>query len=524
MHGRADRRNSPIRGIRFRLFSVLSMAVWVMAAAGFPTAESHARFEFDNVAAIASARANAPFQEPKERVPDPLLKISYDEWHDIRFRPAAALWRKPGLPFEVQFLHAGFLYDRAVRINTVDEDGVHPVEFSPSHYDYGNNMLASQVPQDLGHAGFRFHYPLNKPDFKDEVIVFLGASYFRAVGRDQVYGLSARGLAIDTGLPSGEEFPYFVEFWLVRPPREARAAQVYALLDSRRVTGAYRFVVTPGRQTKVDVEARIYPREKIEKLGIAPLTSMFFFGENTLDRPVDFRPEVHDSDGLLLALNTGEWIWRPLVNPKRLNISAFQATDPAGFGLMQRDRDFDNYQDLEARPDLRPSVWITPRGNWGEGTIELVEIPTSGEIHDNIVAFWVPKEPVQPGHAASFAYTMSWYADDPARPPGGRAAATRHDRGTVAGAHRFVIDFTGKSLADLPADTVLRGVVSVGSGTGEEGELLEQQVMKNLVTGGWRLVFQVRPKTSGPIELRAFLAKDGETLTETWAYVLLPRG
>lgn len=523
MRGRADRRNLPIRRIRFRLFAVLSVAAGVMAVAGFP-AESRARFDFDNVAAIAEARAGAPFREPKGQVPDPLLRISYDEWHDIRFRPEAALWRKRGLPFEVQFFHPGLIYDRVVKINTVDADGVRPVEFSPGHFDYGKNTFASQVPQDLGYAGFRLQYPINRPDKKDEVIVFLGASYFRAVGRNQVYGLSARGLAIDTGLPSGEEFPYFEEFWLVRPPPDARAVQVYALLDSRRVTGAYRFVVTPGRQTVVDVEARLYPREKIEKLGIAPLTSMFFFGENTSDPPADYRPEVHDSDGLLLALNTGEWIFRPLVNPKRLNIGAFRATDPAGFGLMQRDRDFDHYQDLGTRSDLRPSVWITPRGGWGEGTIELVEIPTPSDIHDNIAAFWVPGQPAQPGRAVSLAYTMSWYAGDPGRPPGGRAAATRRDRGAAGDVDRFVIDFTGERLAELPADTVLRGVVTIGSGTGKEGELLDQQVVKNRVTGGWRLVFQVRPKTDEPIELRAFLAKEGETLTETWAYVLLPEG
>lgn len=518
---RAGQRDLPTFRLSLRLPSVLSVAAVLVVTLGFP-AESLSTFGFDNVAAMAKKLSEAPFRETKGEVPDALRKISYDEWRDIRFRSERALWRTRGPLFEVQFFHPGLFYDKIVRIHTVDADGVHPVAFSPESFDYGKNAFAANVLENLGYAGFRLHFPINKPEYKDEVIAFLGASYLRAVGKDQVFGLSARGLAVDVGLPSGEEFPYFRDFWLVRPAREARDIQVLALLDSRRVTGAYRFVVKPGERTVVDVEARLYPRKKIEKLGIAPLTSMFFFGENTMIRPADYRPEVHDSDGLLLALGTGEWIFRPLHNPQRLNISAFGMTDPAGFGLVQRDRDFDHYQDLEARPELRPSVWITPGGRWGEGRVELVEIPSPDEIHDNIVAFWVPARPFQPGDAASFSYSMSWYADDPGRPPGGRAASTRRDRGTVDGAHRWIIDFTGKRLAELPADAALRAVVTVGSGTGDDGELVEQQVTKNPVTRGWRLVFQVRPKSGKPVELRAFLAKNGEALTETWADLLLP--
>ena len=519
---RPGRPDPPGRGLGIRLRRVLYVFAAATAALGLPSAEGLARFDFDNVAAVAQDLARTPFQAPKEKIPDMLRKISYSDWRAIRFRPDRALWRKRRLPFEVQFFHPGIIYNRIVRIHTVDANGVRPVGFSPGLFDYGKNAFATQVPQDLGYAGFRIHYPLNRQDYKDEVIVFLGASYFRAVGKNQVLGLSARGLAIDTGLPSGEEFPFFKEFWLVTPARDARSVRIYALLDSPRAAAAYSFLVTPGGQTVVDVEARIFPREKIEKLGIAPLTSMFFFGENTRDAPVDYRPEVHDSDGLLVALRSGEWIWRPLVNPKRLNMQQYRATDPVGFGLLQRDRNFDHYQDLETRPELRPCAWIKPRGRWGNGTIELVEIPSPKEIHDNIVAYWIPGQPVQPGRALSLSYTLYWYADDPGRPPGGRVEATRQDGGTDDLPHRLVVDFSGKRLNELPADTVLRGVITIGSGTGEEGELISQQVMKNPVTGGWRLAFRIRPKTKDPIELRAYLAKDGETLTETWTYRLHP--
>jgi glucans biosynthesis protein len=249
---------------------------------------------------------------------------------------------------------------------------------------------------------------------------------------------------------------------------------------------------------------------------------MFLFGENTLRPPADYRPEVHDSDGLLLASNTGEWLWRPLRNPKRLNISVFQGTDPAGFGLAQRDRDFDHYQDLESRPDLRPSAWVVPRGRWGTGTIELVEIPSPEDIHDNIAAFWVPGKPVQPDTPLSFSYTLYWYSGNSGRPPGGRVMATRSAPGKGDNAHRFVIDFSGGRLGELPAAKPPRGEITVGSEPGKEGELLDRQVVKHPVTGGWRLVFQVRPNTGKPVELRAYLAQGDEALTETWSYAVLP--
>jgi glucans biosynthesis protein len=500
--------------------SSLSVALLLLAAPlGPAAAEGRSGFGFSDVAALARSAAKAPFQEPKGRIPDYLLKLSDDDWRDIRFHPEHALWRGQGLPFEVEFFHPGGLYNRIVRINSVDARGVHPLAFSPGQFDYGRNKFASQVPQDLGYAGWRLHYPINEPGRLDEVIVFLGASYYRAVGRHQAFGLSARGVAVDTGLPSGEEFPWFKEFWIVTPAKAARSVEVYALLESRRVAGAYRFTITPGPRTEVDVQARLFPRAPIALLGVAPLTSMYLYGENSQSRRADFRPEVHDSDGLLVALSTSTWLWRPLLNPKRINVSVFRTAHLKGFGLQQRDRDFDHYQDLETRQDLRPSSWVVPQGNWGPGAVELVELPSPEEIYDNIVAFWSPQQPLQPGRGTSFFYKQYWYDEDRALSPQGRAVATRHDRGASPGSHRFVIDFTGEELAGLPADTVLRGVITIGSGS---AELLEQQVVKNPVTQGWRLVFQVRPKSEQPVALQALLTRGPQTLTETWSYVLLP--
>lgn len=499
------------------LAKILTAAV-LSIAAGFPAPT--AAFDMDDVAAQAMKLAEEPFEDPRGEVPEWLLQISYDQWRDIRYRPDRAVWRDRRSPFQVQFFHPGLYYDRVVKVNLVEADGTHTVPYSPSYFDYGKNEFASRVPQTLGYAGFRLHYPIKTLKYFDEVIVFLGATYFRAVGRNEVFGLSARGLAVNTAVSSGEEFPYFKEYWLVAPAPDAKELLVYALLDSPSLTGAYRFLVRPGDQTIVTVEARLFLRREIQKLGLAPLTGMFFLGENSLRRFEDFRPEVHDADGMLLRFQNGEWLWRPLDNPQALHISAFKMANPKGFGLVQRDRNFDHYQDIETRAERRPSVWVEPNGDWGPGRMELIEIPTDSDVNDNIITSWVPDALPKPGEPFAFSYTMYWYGDDTTRPPAGRTVATRRDRGTAKEAYRFVIDFAGKKLEAIPADRVLRGVVSVAPA--EAGELLEQHVMKNPVTGTWRLVFQMRPKSADPVELRAFLDRGGDTLTETWSYVVLP--
>ena len=500
---------------------LLVAATLLLSIGALPARTALATFGLDDVAAKAQQLAQEPFQAAKDQVPEWMLKMDYDQWRDIRFRPDHALWQHEHLPFQVQFFHPGLYYDRTIAMNVIDAHGVHHVPFSSNDFDYGKNEFASQIPQDIGYAGFRIHAPIKTPKYYDEVIVFLGASYFRSLGKHEIFGASARGLAIDTAESTGEEFPYFTEYWLVQPASNAHALTVYALLDSPSITGAYRFVIQPGDQTMVDVDVRLFSRRDIRKLGIAPLTSMFFFGENTTRSFDNFRPEIHDSDGLMIENGTGEWLWRPLDNPRTLQLNGFQLHDPKGFGLVQRDRDFDHYQDLETRQEIRPSIWIAPRGDWGDGRVELVQIPTKKDINDNIVAYWVPARLPRSGEPLEFSYTMYWYGDDLARPPGGRVVATRREPGSHDGAYRFVIDFAGRKLDRLPADSGLRGLVTVAGGD-DAGELLDQHVIKNPVTGGWRLSFQVKPKTGKPLELRAFLEKGGSALTETWTYGVLP--
>lgn len=485
-----------------------------------PSAAGAAQFSFTDVRQRAAALARQPFDDARDMLPRALRKLTYDQYRDIRFRPEKALWRNEGLLFQVQFFQrASFktsFLDK-VLINIVEQGKAVRVPYANELFDFGHHKV-SEFPAELGFAGFRLHYPLHRKEYYDEIVVFLGASYFRALGQNQHYGLSARGLAIDTGLPKAEEFPRFREFWLEKPARDATEIKVYALMDSKSATGAYQFTIRPGRETVVEVEANVFMRADVEKIGFAPLTSMFFKGEGTNRFLDDFRPEVHDSDGLLLATGHGEWLWRPLVNPTTLRVSSFSDINPRGFGLLQRDRHFDHYQDLESVYEMRPSVWIEPLGDWGKGRVHLVEIPSDADWYDNIVAFWWPDAPAKAGKVWRFAYRMSFFLDKPELPPGGKTYATRIGRGGAGGEitpgkRKFVIDFVGGQLQALSAEAPVEAVITVSS-----GQVDHKAVQRNDFIHGWRVFFELKSDDDTPVELRCFLKLGEDILTETWSY------
>jgi glucans biosynthesis protein len=480
-------------------------------------------FSFEDVARRAKQLAAAGFKKPAGP-PKELANLSQEQYREIRFKPDKLLWRSSRASFELGFFPAGWQFDRPVRINEVTAEGVREIRFEPGDFDYGSTKLDPARLKSGGFAGFRVHFPLNSAAVKDEALSFLGASYFRALGRGQRYGLSSRGLAVDTALSSGEEFPHFVEFWIERPAPSSKELTVFALLDSPRVAGAYRFVLRPGAETVLDVRSRLYLRDKVDKLGIAPLTSMFFYGENQRGPSEDYRPEVHDSDGLSVRLANGEWIWRPLVNPKRLLVTSFAAANPAGFGLMQRDRDFSHYEDLGARPDLRPSAWVEPRGAWGSGRIELVQIPAPDEMNDNIVAYWVPDRLPPPREPLDLEYRVLWQKDAETRPPNGWVTQTR--RGRPAGARSkddgivgLQIDFDGPALRKVDPGTAVETNLTVDA----NAKIIERATLRNEASGGWRTHLRLRRMDDAkPVEMRAELRGPAGLLSETWSYILPP--
>ncbi len=479
-------------------------------------------FRYEDVVRRARDLASAAFDPNVQPLPEPLNRLDFDAYRDIRFRPDRALLASGGGSFRMHLFHLGFLYQRPVTVNVIRDGIPTPVAYQPQLFDYGRTRIERPLPVNLGFAGFRLHYPLNDPRVFDELIAFLGASYFRFLGRDQRYGLSARGLALNTGRPEPEEFPFFREFWVESPPPGAERITVFGLLDSASVTGAYRFEIYPAVATALDIGVTLFPRRTLSNVGLAPLTSMFFVGENDRRHGDDFRPELHDSDGLLLHTGAGEWIWRPLHNPARTCVSAFVDNNPRGFGLMQRDRAFENYQDLEAFYHRRPGYWVEPTGQWGEGHVELVELPTGHETDDNIVAYWEPRQPYEPGQEIAFGYRMRALAGDEPLHPGGKVVNTYQAPARASGSphpgdpttRRFLIDFAGGNLAYHLADPAQVQVVPSTS----VGRITHTFVVPNEHARGFRAAFDVKLEPGQSTDLRAYLRAGNKALTETWTY------
>ncbi len=487
-------------------------AVFVPAAAQTLPSEPAPQFDFAAVKARAAALSNERFERSPPS-PAPFSTYSYDDYRRVSFRPESNDWaniRTPfaASPFQLNYLPRGFIYNDEVRVNLVRNGVVRPRPYRADEFLFDNVDAPDEASASLGFSGFRVLTPLNKAGVFDELIVFQGASYFRALYSGAAHGVSARGLAIDTAEKTGEEFPVFREFWIIEPTVGARAVMFYALMDSRRVTGAFQFKVTPGASTIVDVEAVFYPREDLSHVGLAPMSSMFFFGPQDRRGIDDFRPSVHDSDGLLILTQAGESIWRPLVNPAALEISSFTRDAPLGFGLIQRARDFSHYSDLEARYERRPSIWIEPKGDWGKGEVSLLEIPTNSEVHDNIAAYWRPSDVWKAGEEKRYRYAIHWAADAPQLPTVARVASTRIGR--RGNAAHVVIDFDGAYLDQLEGLTALVDASA--------GQIRNISLQRNDVEGGLRLSFDFDPQLATLSELRVVLTKIGAPVSETWLH------
>jgi glucans biosynthesis protein len=510
---------------RFVATTALASGVVPLAAAAAPQNRTApppappARFEFDDVVRRARDLAAAPFEPVAPPLPDALNKLDFDAWRDLRFRPEKAF--QIGDLFQLQLFHLGHLYRRPVTINTIRDGIPTPIPYSANLFDYGRTRLDKPLPVNLGFAGFRLHYPLNAPKVFDEVAAFLGASYFRVLGRDQRYGMSARALAVNAGTEA-EEFPFFREFWIETPESGADRATVYALLDGDSTTGAFRFDIYPGVDTAIEASVTLFPRKAGVRFGLAPLTSMFFIGENDHRFSSDFRPELHDSDGLLMHSGTGEWIWRPLRNPPKPEVSSFLDKDIRGFGLLQRDRDFEHYQDLDLAYEMRPSYFVEPRENWGEGRVDLVELPTGHETSDNIVATFQPKDPPEPNKPFNYGYRLIASLNLSRLSPNGRtlntyqttAAALGSPEPINPGSRRFIIDFVGDDLRYYFSDPQLVEVVPSTS----QGKIVRSFIVPNPHTKGFRAAIDVQLEPGQSTDLRAFLRSGSRALTETWTF------
>ena len=492
------------------------------ASLATPPSPTATPFSFDLLTDRMRDAASRPYVEPVMELPDIIAKLTYDQYKQIAFRTDRALWADTNSLFRLEAFQMGWLFKTPVRLFEVNDGKAAPIIFTGEDFEYRPPLN----PDDFknvkmsGVAGFRLHFPLNRPDVFDEVVVFQGASYFRALGRGSVYGLSSRGIAIDTATDKPEEFPIFTEFYIGRPSPDATELTIYAALEGPSITGALQFRIVPGEDTVTDIAARFFFRSDIQQIGIAPMNSMFLFGESNHYVFDDYRLQVHDSDGLEIVERGGaHQVWRALNNPASLANSFFTEASPKSFALVQRQRDYISYEDAEARYERRPSLRAEPNGDWGDGHIQLVEIPSDLEQNDNVVAYWTPAQPAKAGGSLEVAYRLLWGDLKRADNLLGLAVATRTGVGgpsgikNEAGLRKFVVDFAGGDLGNLLADTRIAAKTSVAG-----GEIVGSTVFKVDASNSWRLAFDVRPASEAPLELSATLTYGDRVLTETWQY------
>jgi periplasmic glucans biosynthesis protein len=497
-----------------------------VAAAGTGPAKA---FDYAWLKGQARFLAGNPFQASKEVLPPAMAGLSYDQYQSLRFRADHSLWGDSALPFRLQFFPVGRGFAQPVHLFEINEGQAREIIFDPSMFEFDKAGLDPALMRDhAGFAGFRVQFVT---DWKDDIAAFLGAAYFRAVGEDtRQYGLSARALAVDTAYPRPEEFPRFTSFWFERPAKGQASLTLYALMDSPSISGAVRFQIAPGGTLIMDIDTALYPRKPIDRLGVAPLTSMFFYGKNDRRGANDWRPEIHDSDGLSMWTGAGEWIWRPLSNPALNHLNSFFDENPRGFGLLQRDRNWDHYQDDGVYYDRRPSLWVEPKaanhGGWGKGAVQLFEIPTADETSDNIVAFWNPAEKTKAGEELLFSYRLYWGTRMPYSSPLAQTIATRTGIGGTVGQRRqfyswhFAIDFAGGELGALAKDAAVEPVL-----TASHGAIIEHLTAHYIdEIKGYRVLFDVKPPddSNDAVDLRLYLRIDTRPLTETWNYQWVP--
>jgi glucans biosynthesis protein len=477
-------------------------------------------FSFDRLVDQAKGLAAKPFVPTPPKAPELLEEVDFDVYQQIAFKPEQTLFEGEGYP--VRLFHLGRYFKQPVDIHIVEGGQSREIVYDRDFFTYGPKAeaIVRKLPKDLGFAGFRVMDAKGPADW----LAFLGVSYFRSSGELGQYGLSARGLAIDTATPEPEEFPRFTSFHL---EQQTDGLVIYALLDSPSISGAFRMKAAKPKEVLMDIECRLFARKDIARLGIAPLTSMFWYSEVNRVSAFDWRPQVHDSDGLSIWTGTGERIWRPLDNPPQVMTNSFVDRDPRGFGLIQRDRDFTHYEDDGVFYVKRPTLWVEPRGAWGEGEVQLVEIPTEDEIHDNIVAYWVPKASVRAGDTFAFDYRLHWTANEPYPVTSAHVIATRRGMGGNPGVIderlkdvKYVIDFEGGDLATRQIDKNPALAVVTSS----SGQVMNPFAIKVQGTDIWRILFDLRVKGDAPVDLRAFLkAKSGEALSETWLWQHFPQ-
>ncbi len=500
---------------------------------------SSSLFSWEGLIKEAQLMAKQPYQPAPQLKHELLEQIDWEAHGKIHFKSENALFAEGPGQYPIEFFHPGRFFQSPVQMFRLDkslnEKQAHTIAreilFDKHYFDMPADSPAQHLGAKVSYAGFRIQESRlgdqSRLDWQhNDWVAFLGASYFRAIGDEYQYGLSARGIAINVvDVSQPEEFPVFTRFYFEPPTENADTVIVYALLEGPSIAGAYRFTMTRGTNVVMDIEANLFLRKDVARFGIAPATSMYWFSDKDKAFQIDRRPEVHDSDGLALWTGANEHIWRPLIDAKGINVSAFADLNPKGFGLMQRERHFDKYMDA-VHYERRPSLWIEPMEDWGEGSVQLVELPTDEEIYDNVVAMWVPRAKATKGSSYRLRYRLHWMAQEPFKTNLARCMTTRIGRGGWTahhppGVHKFEVEFKGGALDQLTPGTALEAIV-----TTTRGEITNPyaEAIPNGKHGQWRALFDLGALGTGKevVEIRLFLRSGEQTLSETWLYQYHP--
>jgi glucans biosynthesis protein len=489
-------------------FAAASGALEVAGASAEPLGPP-SPFTPENLTNLARDLAKSPFKPPRSTLPDPFNNLTFEQYTSIRRAPNSAIWGEGHGGFALEPLNRGFIFAPPMELYIVDGGQSQRLIYDRSLYDFGK----LQVPADLGDVGFsgvRILSGGGGEGWKDAAI-FQGATFFRSLARGQSYGVTARGLSIRTGDAQGEEFPLFRSLWIEKPTPAAGALVIHALLDSTSLTGAYRFTLRVGDATIIDTELTLYSRQAVDHVGLGCMAGMYLFGGLDHHRSDDVRQSVYDVTGLQIQNGEGEWIWRPVANRETLQISAFGDHNPRGFGLLQRNRSFDSFGDDDAHWELRPSLWIEPIGDWGEGEVMLLEIPSDSENNDNIIAQWRPKAGLAQGASVSFAYRQFWCWTPPAHSDGAIVMNSRV--GKFGKRWRFVVEFASEQFADPQKAAEASPAIEANP-----GQIVAFRAYPYKERHSVRVVFDLEPGSEGFSEMRMVLKAANKPVSETWLY------
>ncbi|MGA7328497.1 MAG: glucan biosynthesis protein [Rhodomicrobium sp.] len=501
----------------------LKLAASSAALAAFPfrarpqgSAQSPQPFSEDLLDTMARRRADQPYKAPDKRVDDTLATLAYDQYQRaIVYKEDQAIWHNDGGRFWLEPYHtAGTFYAYPVELFSVEAGEAIKIPYVATAFDFNPPTKQPPTPAQSDFAGFKALAQIDRAGIFRDFLSLVGATNFRSIAAGQVFGVSARALAINTGQPGGEDFPLFRSFWIERPKPIDQSLVIHALLDSVSAVGRMKFTVTPGYETIFETEAVIYPRRRIAYAGIAPIASRFFFGPGVPPKRRDYRPRAHDSEALYILNGAGEQIWRPLLNPERLQFSVFLDKGPKGFGLIQKERSFASYQDTELQYEKRPTLWIEPLGDWGEGSIDLIELPAPEEINENIVCFWRPKDGLGPGIGHRFRYRMHWCWNPPFENKKAAVLQTRVGE-AKSGDASFVVDFSNTDACEGCA-----GAAPAANVTASAGEVHNVRLTAVPAEGAGvqRVRFDYAPPSSDPVDLQIKLTVNGKPVSDTWIF------